>query len=203
MLDINPLCSISLYDQLSRRELSHYLTEEQIYTEIYGTKDIKVAEDTIKDHANIRGECGKLIEHGAIAWSCPVCRLDSSSIICQECYNPSQHEGHHEYIRKDIKSGRCDCGDSDAWTITGSCSKHAKDLNDESKISPKLLPESMTDHAIDVINKLIDALNTFSLELGDELEFPNKTFVRFKVVNDLKWKIDFISRILSHLFETN
>lgn len=48
------------------------------------------------------------------AWTCKTCEKDSSCIICNECFENSDHTGHTYYYKESV-SGCCDCGDPDSW----------------------------------------------------------------------------------------
>ena len=49
---------------------------------------------------------------------------DETCVICNECYQASNHEGHDVYFYHSTVGGCCDCGDCDAWKSTGFCDKH-------------------------------------------------------------------------------
>eukprot|EP01022_Parablepharisma_sp_SALTPOND_P014688 TRINITY_DN2016_c0_g1_i2.p1 TRINITY_DN2016_c0_g1~~TRINITY_DN2016_c0_g1_i2.p1 ORF type:complete len:1578 (+),score=122.56 TRINITY_DN2016_c0_g1_i2:196-4734(+) len=171
--------------------------ELEIYTELYGTSSIAEAEQKIKSLVKTQGECGKQIEEGEIAWSCRDCGADLTCIICQECYENSNHEGHREYIRRDIIGGKCDCGDPESWAISGSCALHAGGFTDETKVPPELLPEPLRLRAIRVLDWLLKTLNSHCLKLEAALDNSGEAIL-CEVAN-FQQRITVLSRILSHL----
>ena len=62
------------------------------------------------------------------------CEKDPTCIICQECFEKSDHSGHEIFLKRNV-SGCCDCGDSDAWDSAGFCSSH-KGYSESVEIKP-------------------------------------------------------------------
>jgi len=186
-------------DQIARNIIEQDIKEDQIYAELYGTEDIKQEEKKVKELVPNQGECGRYLQKGSIAWSCPVCGSNSSCIICQECYDNSNHKGHHEYIRRDIKGGRCDCGDPEAWSLSGSCPKHSSSVLDESKVSVELLPELLRERASNTFDTLIWVLDLLCLKLEAALGLTGEEYADVAEVRKLQQKIENLSRILGHL----
>lgn len=67
--------------------------------------------------------CGKLIKFKDMAFKCLDCEKDETCIICQECFENSDHKG-HRIIPQQSCGGCCDCGDEEAWKKEGFCSIH-------------------------------------------------------------------------------
>lgn len=67
--------------------------------------------------------CAKVIRGSDTIVECLQCRVDSTCIICLDCFNNGNHEGHKFKIRTG-SSGCCDCGDREAWKPSGFCKKH-------------------------------------------------------------------------------
>ena len=49
--------------------------------------------------------------------------LEDNSIVCIECFNAGNHEGHN-YEQIIVCGGCCDCGDDEKWEEKGFCMKH-------------------------------------------------------------------------------
>ena len=70
------------------------------------------------------GVCAKTLKAGDVAWKCEDCEKDPTCIICSDCFNKSDHEGHRVWLKTDV-GGCCDCGDPEAWDMKGCCPDHA------------------------------------------------------------------------------
>ena len=69
--------------------------------------------------------CGKTFEKGDIVYSCKDCGLDSTCVMCVECFKNTQHKDHDvSYHFSQGSGGCCDCGDLEAWKIPLSCKIH-------------------------------------------------------------------------------
>ena len=60
------------------------------------------------------GVCAKILKAGDVAWKCEDCEKDPTCIICQECFEKSNHKGHRVWLKTNV-GGCCDCGDIDGW----------------------------------------------------------------------------------------
>ena len=69
------------------------------------------------------GVCAKVLRAGDVAWKCEDCEKDSTCIICQECFEKSNHKGHRVWLKTNV-GGCCDCGDIDGWEESGFCTDH-------------------------------------------------------------------------------
>ncbi len=171
-------------------------SELPLYMELYGDSKISEAELKIRALVPNRGECGKQLEKGGIAWGCPACGKDATCVICQDCYNNSKHEGHHEYIKRGVEGGKCDCGDPDSWAISGSCPLHASGFTDETKLPPDILPQPLRSRAVQTLDKIMYELNSLCLkaeaELTPEEPVPGE-------LNATQGRIVVLSRVLAHL----
>ncbi|OHT13919.1 hypothetical protein TRFO_15814 [Tritrichomonas foetus] len=84
------------------------------------------------------------------AWSdrrivihCKECAISSSSCICLNCYNKSDHKNHHISIRSTF-GGNCSCGNPLSWKETGFCQcHHSPDPNPESTQLSKELCDTL------------------------------------------------------------
>ncbi|GBG29941.1 E3 ubiquitin-protein ligase UBR2 [Hondaea fermentalgiana] len=73
---------------------------------------------------NRQERCGKLFREGDLAYNCLTCQVDSTCVICQECFDESDHTGHEVTFHRTDPGGCCDCGDEEAWAPSGFCSRH-------------------------------------------------------------------------------
>jgi len=74
--------------------------------------------------------CGYVFQRNDIAWNCRTCQTDSTCVLCESCYQNSDHEGHDVYFHRTSPGGCCDCGDAEAWRVEGCCSLHRpRDMN--------------------------------------------------------------------------
>ena len=69
--------------------------------------------------------CGKLfggLGSSEVGYSCLQCAVDSTCVICVDCFDEDLHRGHE--WRMIPVSGMCDCGDIEGWAVEGCCKKH-------------------------------------------------------------------------------
>ncbi|EGR34850.1 hypothetical protein IMG5_000780 [Ichthyophthirius multifiliis] len=74
--------------------------------------------------------CGKILDKDDIGVKCIDCELDETCIICQECFEKGNHQGHRTRIQRGC-AGCCDCGDVGAWKEQGFCSDHQANISKE------------------------------------------------------------------------
>ena len=74
--------------------------------------------------------CGKRWSTNTAAFKCKTCETDSSCIVCVECFQNGDHEGHDTYLIR-TSGGVCDCGDATAWDPAGFCSLHKGQSKDQ------------------------------------------------------------------------
>ena len=86
------------------------------------------------------GVCAKNLVAGSVGWKCEDCAKDPCSIICQDCFEKGDHEGHRAWLNTNV-SGCCDCGDPDIWESTGFCSQHKGIVASTESILMELPPE--------------------------------------------------------------
>jgi len=72
-----------------------------------------------------------------IVWMCKDCQRDETCVICNECYQASDHEGHDVYFYHSTSGGCCDCGDAEAWNSKGCCDKHGRVTSDPMSFIPR------------------------------------------------------------------
>jgi len=70
------------------------------------------------------GPCGYQFKRGDICWNCRTCQVDNTCVLCDACFQASDHTGHHVLFHQAGIGGCCDCGDSEAWAPSGCCLRH-------------------------------------------------------------------------------
>ncbi|EQC42851.1 hypothetical protein SDRG_00570 [Saprolegnia diclina VS20] len=68
--------------------------------------------------------CGYMFKHNDIAWNCRDCQMDDTCVLCQTCFQRSDHTGHQVFFHRTTPGGMCDCGDEEAWKPSGFCPQH-------------------------------------------------------------------------------
>jgi len=112
-----------------------------------------------------KGVCGKSFTKKDVAWRCEECKIDKGSIICQDCFESSNHTDHRVWLDREVR-GICDCGDPESWNPNGFCPKH-EGFVEELKASMQLLPQDLKDIIEKVINLLCLRLYSVLHELKE------------------------------------
>ena len=69
--------------------------------------------------------CGHIFKHEEATYFCRTCTTDATCVLCQKCFEASDHEGHTvEVYLSEGSSGCCDCGDDEAWNRPLKCGIH-------------------------------------------------------------------------------
>ena len=69
--------------------------------------------------------CGHIFKHEEATYFCRTCTTDATCVLCQKCFEASNHEGHHVEVHlSEGSSGCCDCGDEEAWNRPLRCGIH-------------------------------------------------------------------------------
>ena len=121
----------------------------------------------IKDSAGSSGVCGKTLGTNDVAWKCEDCEKDPTCIICQECFEKSDHKGHRVWLKRNV-GGMCDCGDPDAWDPEHFCSDHKGRSEVDAEAVLASLPPTVRRNAPLVLNTLTCHLKILALELQKE-----------------------------------
>ncbi|OQR90247.1 hypothetical protein THRCLA_09396 [Thraustotheca clavata] len=88
-----------------------------------------------------RRVCGYMFKQNDISWSCRDCEMDETCVLCQTCFQNSNHEGHQVFFHRTSPGGMCDCGDAEAWRPEGMCPAHKCDSSAENPPSDAHLLE--------------------------------------------------------------
>ncbi|KAF1335353.1 E3 ubiquitin-protein ligase ubr1, partial [Globisporangium splendens] len=114
--------------------------------------------------------CGAIFTCDEIAYSCRNCQVDSTCVICQDCFAHSDHTGHDVYFQRTTAGSSCDCGDPHAWKRDSFCSKHpGLDEADVGVPKKHKLPKNIGQAAPVVIDAVVDHL--FQVVLGVKYGF--------------------------------
>lgn len=68
--------------------------------------------------------CQYQFQKNDIVWICKNCQVDDTCVLCNECFQNSNHDGHDVYFYHSLSGGCCDCGDECSWSAKGFCNKH-------------------------------------------------------------------------------
>lgn len=109
------------------------------------------------------GVCAKPLKAGDVAWKCEDCEKDPTCIICLDCFNNSDHEGHRTWLKTNV-GGCCDCGDPEGWDMKGACSKH-RGIDSSKDEALNALPDDMRERAPTVMESLTKNLKSCLLGL--------------------------------------
>ena len=71
--------------------------------------------------------CQHPFKRNDIVWVCRTCQADETCVLCHQCYDQSNHEGHDVAFYHAQAGGCCDCGDPDAWDPAGWCPHHGRE----------------------------------------------------------------------------
>lgn len=90
--------------------------------------------------------CGKVFKNGEPTYCCRECGMDSTCVLCVDCFKQSAHKNHKYKMGISVGGGCCDCGDTEAWKKEPFCKIHLVGI--ESKDTPSnKLPEDMAERA--------------------------------------------------------
>ncbi|ETW07910.1 hypothetical protein, variant [Aphanomyces invadans] len=89
------------------------------------------------------GVCGYMFKNNDIAWNCRTCQMDDTCVLCQPCFQNSDHAGHEVFFHRTSPGGMCDCGDVEAWKPEGFCKDHTGAPSEPSALTEPLLPPAM------------------------------------------------------------
>ncbi|KCV69390.1 hypothetical protein H696_03821 [Fonticula alba] len=81
----------------------------------------------------ISNRCSTVFDKNDVFYRCQDCSSDETVVICAECFDASDHDGHNVTFYTDSTSGCCDCGDVTAWTRLPKCKIHTAAAGTESK----------------------------------------------------------------------
>ncbi|PJF16720.1 hypothetical protein PSACC_03494 [Paramicrosporidium saccamoebae] len=69
--------------------------------------------------------CGRVFKRDELIYHCKECAVDETCVLCNDCFQRSDHEGHnYNYYLSKGSGGSCDCGELESWKKPLSCPKH-------------------------------------------------------------------------------
>ncbi|CAI5729999.1 unnamed protein product [Peronospora farinosa] len=113
--------------------------------------------------------CGAIFSADEIAYSCRNCQLDTTCVMCKDCFTHSDHAGHDVYFQRTTAGSSCDCGDIHAWKHSGFCSRHKGAAGTESGGNKHKLPKHIGLTALVVIEAVVEHL--YQVLLGTQYGF--------------------------------
>ncbi|XP_034283591.1 E3 ubiquitin-protein ligase UBR2 isoform X2 [Pantherophis guttatus] len=89
--------------------------------------------------------CGRVFKVGEPTYSCRDCAVDSTCVLCMECFLGSVHREHRYRMTTSGGGGFCDCGDTEAWKEGSYCQKHEHSTSETEEDEDPIvrLPEDM------------------------------------------------------------
>lgn len=68
--------------------------------------------------------CGRVFKMGEPTYNCRECGMDSTCVLCVDCFKRSPHKNHKYKMGTSYGGGCCDCGDKEAWKQDAYCRTH-------------------------------------------------------------------------------
>ncbi|XP_060866207.1 E3 ubiquitin-protein ligase UBR2 [Metopolophium dirhodum] len=68
--------------------------------------------------------CGRVFKMGEPTYNCRECGMDSTCVLCVDCFKRSPHKNHKYKMGTSYGGGCCDCGDIEAWKHDAYCQTH-------------------------------------------------------------------------------
>jgi len=97
----------------------------------------KLGGDKHDGEVEFYGLCGAELRAGDTVYSCQDCGADKDCVLCETCFNQSEHRRHrYRQERQPEDGGVCDCGDPEAFVNCTTCQIH---LNEETGFNPNAL----------------------------------------------------------------
>ncbi|KAF4325043.1 hypothetical protein G195_001661 [Phytophthora kernoviae 00238/432] len=113
--------------------------------------------------------CGAIFSADEIAYSCRNCQLDTTCVMCKDCFTRSDHAGHDVYFQRTTAGSSCDCGDLHAWKRSGFCTKHQGTEMSEGAKKKYKLPKQIGVVAPVVIDTVVE--HVYQVMLGVDYGF--------------------------------
>ncbi|XP_066999318.2 E3 ubiquitin-protein ligase UBR2 isoform X2 [Anabrus simplex] len=90
--------------------------------------------------------CRRVFKLGEPTYSCRECGMDSTCVLCVDCFKQSAHRHHKYKMGTSGGGGCCDCGDTEAWKTEPFCDMHVPGADDGQE-KGKNLPEDLMERA--------------------------------------------------------
>ena len=200
--DKDPLLSVltkpieALFDPLKgdKQELL-YLAQQAFYDRlaelVFADKDTSELQEINLYNPSV---CGRGINKNDLYFRCLDCDINPHpnmhSLLCTQCFENSNHQGHQLLIVKNTVdgTGTCDCGDADAFRAQGFCQDHQQKAVNIDEIYKNFPSDVLSQYTSTLKKGIYVALSLFEIRSKATSETV-KTFI---------W--DLASAITDHLF---
>jgi len=160
-----------------------------IFEKLYAGLEISEIEEKISKIPLSSGVCARPFTKTDVGWFCQTCQKDKNCVICQDCFEHSNHIGHPLYLKRTV-AGCCDCGDNEAWDPKGFCENH-QGFIDEKKADFNLLPAEIISSAKFTIEKLCDRLFSICMNIS----FLETDFGKINIQEEVAKLFEFLQKI--------
>ena len=134
--------------------------------------------DRVRPRDSTRGLCGYLFQRHDIAFNCRTCGADDTCVVCVQCFQNGNHEGHDVLFHRTSPGGVCDCGDSEAWAPEGFCVHHGQTAGDAGAHPNRTDAELLPVEVVHVADALFTAIVDFFVEMAKQsMQVFNAEFV--------------------------
>lgn len=99
--------------------------------------------------------CGKMFKIGEPTYSCRECGMDSTCVLCVDCFKQSAHRNHKYKMGTSSGGGCCDCGDTEAWKKEPFCKTHVVGTQAKESRGNKL-PGDIAERAVTAFEALLE-----------------------------------------------
>lgn len=96
---------------------------------------------------NLPSVCGRVFKMGEPTYSCRECGMDSTCVLCVDCFKQSAHRNHKYKMGTSSGGGCCDCGDTEAWKKEPFCKVHLAGIRSKESSENKL-PEDIAERTV-------------------------------------------------------
>ncbi|CAL7936397.1 unnamed protein product [Xylocopa violacea] len=114
--------------------------------------------------------CGKVFKMGEATYSCRECGVDSTCVLCADCFKQSAHRNHKYRMGTSSGGGFCDCGDIEAWKKEPFCNTHLAGIQAKESRGNKL-PGDIAERTVVVFEAVLRYCQTM-LSLEYKLALP-------------------------------
>ena len=135
-------------------------SQKPVATRPFGSETVaQYLKSLQSENAAAAGPCGYVFKRGDIAWNCRTCQTDATCVVCDDCFRQSDHTGHEVYFHRTTPGGCCDCGDIEAWAVSGCCPRHkpsneaASPSNGNDPMEAVRMAEKGRNESIEVVQK--------------------------------------------------
>ncbi|XP_011862906.1 PREDICTED: E3 ubiquitin-protein ligase UBR2 [Vollenhovia emeryi] len=99
--------------------------------------------------------CGRMFKMGEPTYSCRECGMDSTCVLCVDCFKQSAHRNHKYKMGTSNGGGCCDCGDTEAWKKEPFCKTHVAGTQTKEARGNKL-PGDIAERAVVTFEALLE-----------------------------------------------